>query len=467
MKHLLSLLGFIFANTPECIMGALCKAIGWLICYFPNPRTKVAFSNIRHCFPEMSRRERMKIAYESCARMVEMALFVVASPHMSAQRLSQRVKLTPIIREKLAEFTASPYPLVLMIPHFAMMETITMFPLIVGAKNIPTTGVFYRPFNSKGMESWVKESRQRFGIEMLSRRDGIFHAAKILKGKGCVAVLYDQNAGGAGCESLFFDRVCYTSELAGILVEKAKAKCAVMFAKRTGFWRSEVSGEFLEASEIEDITYTGNKWLENRLKESQISRYDWLWLHRRWRIRCDQRTSLHLRGGKSILDYSLKRMGLSQLPRKTSIFVTLPDSFADVDSLAPILRNLRKSRPDAALTLLCSESCAAVFRKFDDCVDEVVKLPSRISQRWQRIKTFRQLSFRYPDINIVFDNSPAADIEAFILGAQQRNAIQRNRRRRFMTAVYKTTFRAANPEDECAVYLQMLKYFGMKSEGDV
>ena len=441
-------------------MSGLCKTVGFLICYFPNSRTRVAFSNIHHCFPEMSRRERRHIVYESCARMVEMALFVVASPHIPSEKLSRRIVLSPMIYSKLDEFLKSPYPLVLMIPHFAMMETITMFPLIVGSKNIPTTGVFYRPFNSKGMEAWVKESRQRFGIEMLSRRDGIFHSAKILKDNGCVAVLFDQNAGGAGCESLFFERVCYTSELAGILVEKTKAKCAVLFAKRTGFWRSEVDGEFFDSSDIEDITYTGNMWLENKLKESQIARYDWLWLHRRWRIHPDQRNSLRLRGGKSILDYSLNRLGLSELPRKTSIFVTLPDSFSDAEGLAPILKALRISRPDAAVTLLCSQTCASYFRKLKDCADEVIKLPERSSQRFSRLLALRQLSARYPDINLVFEDSAAADFEAFLLGAAQRNAIQKQRRRMFMTAVYKAPSSVC--ENGCESFLDMLKYFGMR-----
>ena len=200
MKYFLSILGWLFANAPECVMEGLCKTVGWLICYFPNPRTRVAFSNVYHCFPKMSRRDRTKIVYESCARMVEMALFVVASPHMSVQRLANRVKISDTVRSELQKLSDNPLPLVLMIPHFAMMETITMFPLLVKNVKIPKTGVFYRPFNSAGMEEWIKKSRQRFGIEMLSRRDGILDAVKILKNNGCVAVLFDQNAGGAGCE---------------------------------------------------------------------------------------------------------------------------------------------------------------------------------------------------------------------------------------------------------------------------
>lgn len=108
-------------------------------------------------FPKMSRRDRTKIVYESCARMVEMALFVVASPHMSVKRLSNRVKISDTVRSELQKLSDDPFPLVLMIPHFAMMETITMFPLLVKNVKIPKQG-FYRPFNSSGMEEWIKRA---------------------------------------------------------------------------------------------------------------------------------------------------------------------------------------------------------------------------------------------------------------------------------------------------------------------
>lgn len=464
MKYFLSILGWLFANAPECVMEGLCKTVGWLICYFPNPRTRVAFSNVYHCFPKMSRRDRTKIVYESCARMVEMALFVVASPHMSVQRLANRVKISDTVRSELQKLSDNPLPLVLMIPHFAMMETITMFPLLVKNVKIPKTGVFYRPFNSAGMEEWIKKSRQRFGIEMLSRRDGILDAVKILKNNGCVAVLFDQNAGGAGCESLFFDRLCYTSELAGILTEKTGARCAVFYAKRTGFWRSEVCGEMLEASSIEEVTYSGNVWLEEKLKQSQTARCDWLWLHRRWRIHPNQRTSLHLRGGKSILGYTMERMGLKELPRKNSIFLTLPNSFEDAASIATVLKALRNSRPDSKIGVLCGKKCAAALSGEEACADEIIVLPKRAFGILPRFKTFRELFYRYPDINLVLEDSLAADFEAFAMGAFQRNAIKTFRRRFFMTGVCNLSDGGAGSGSLASKCLQMLKYFGMKTE---
>lgn len=125
-----------------------------------------------------------------------------------------------ISREVLGELeknSKNPRPTVLMIPHFAMMETITMFPLLVDIP-IPQTGVFYRPFDNKDLEDWIKESRERFGVELVSRKGGVLGAIDFLKKNGILAVLFDQNAGGSGATSLFFDRVCSTSELSGILL---------------------------------------------------------------------------------------------------------------------------------------------------------------------------------------------------------------------------------------------------------
>ena len=159
MKILLKSLGFIFANSPEWAVNALCRFVGWLIYAFPSRRINVAFSNVCHCFPGMPREEVKKTVFESCCRMVEMALFVLSSPYISKDRLKKNVVISREVLGELEKNSKNPRPTVLMIPHFAMMETITMFPLLVDIP-IPQTGVFYRPFDNKDLEDWIKESWQ-------------------------------------------------------------------------------------------------------------------------------------------------------------------------------------------------------------------------------------------------------------------------------------------------------------------
>lgn len=61
----------------------------------------------------------------------------------------------------------------------------------------------------------------------------------------------------------------------------------------------------------------------------------------------------------------------------------------------------------------------------------------------------------------MFDGSVAADMEAFALGAQQRNAVESSRRRHFMTGVYKAAGGGGEPNPR--LILETLEYFGMKS----
>ena len=57
----------------------------------------------------------------------------------------------------------------------------------------------------------------------------------MLRKGGAVVFLFDQNAGSRGALTLFMDRVCSTSELAGLLAEKCKARVGFIYPERTGF----------------------------------------------------------------------------------------------------------------------------------------------------------------------------------------------------------------------------------------
>ena len=86
MKIFLSITGRFFALMPRSFSSGICKAIGFLIIYVPNSRARVAFSNIKHCFPNLPKSEIREIAYESAKRMVEMGLFVLARKNAYAFR---------------------------------------------------------------------------------------------------------------------------------------------------------------------------------------------------------------------------------------------------------------------------------------------------------------------------------------------------------------------------------------------
>lgn len=411
-------------------MRGICVFSARFILMFMKRRAAVAYSNLSHCFPYMSESEIRNIAFESCSRMVEMALFVVASPYMPLENLKGRVKVGERVLDYLRSHAENPRPIVLMIPHFCMMETITMFPVLVNLP-VPKVGVLYRPFDSPSLESWVKSSRQRFGIELLSRKDGLSAVLKFLHSNGVVAVLYDQNSGYSGALSLFFGRFCLTSELPGIIAERANVEVAVFYARRTGFWRSEVDGEILPSRTVEEVTFDGNMWLENRLKTDAVARYDWLWLHHRWNAFTSPQSILNARRAKSrdIVEYSLRRMGVDSVPRFGRIYVNAPESFSEVLAFLPMVNLLRKSRYDCTVTLLCPGAFGAAVDMFG-VADGVMYAPPESASKSEKRAFYKIVARRYPDIYLSLRDSEFDDAASSVVNVQFSIAVSHGRRRR-------------------------------------
>ncbi len=462
MKYILQTLGIILANAPESLVSGLCSAVGWIIYAFPLGRIRIAHSNIHHAFPDMSLAERKKIALESCKRMVEMALFVLASPYLSKENLRSRIELSDNVLNELKKLAEKPEPTVLMIPHFAMMETITMFPILVDIPT-PRAGVFYRPFDNAGLESWVKSSRQRFGVELISRKKGTLHAVRFLRNNGCVAVLFDQKI-WAGVKTITLDRICNTSILAGTLAESAKAGVGAFWATRTGFWRSRVDCQRFSGKTVEEITCEGDKWLSEKLRSDPIARYDWLWLHKRWQRYLYKTDVLSAVVGRSMVDYALKYLGHSELPRVERIFITAPDSLRETIALLPFVKAIRKSRADAKVSLLVRRDDGSVIEKLG-VADEVIHVPNKKDGVLAKLLAYRGFAERYVDVHLVFADSALDDICSYLVKADYSFAIQSNRKRWFMSGVY-VPDGAQSAEHVASEYESFLRKFGLKGDID-
>lgn len=406
MNFLMSFLGRFLAFIPRSFAKSLCDGIGWLVAEFPSPRRRVIRANLRHCFPDISEERLKKLSLESCRRTIEMALFVLASPYISIEELKRRVKISDYLNEQLRLLEENPRPVVLMIPHFCMMESITIMPAVSKHK-LPRTGVFYRPFDNAGMEKWIKSTRERYGINLLSRRDGLLVALDYVKRGDCIAILFDQDAGSIGALSMFFDRVCSCSEIAGLLIERTKCLAGVFWARRTAFWESEIYGEYIEADSAENVIIKANRWLEDKLKTDEELCVDWLWLHKRWKTQSNPRKRFRIEHRKNHLADYAKFYNLDALPRKTRFFATLSESEANLIPSLAAVKALRKSRPDAALEAICRPEFAE-FLKQTGLFEGVSAIPE--GDKPARDSALLKIKKRYPDVLINFENSAFAEL---------------------------------------------------------
>lgn len=424
---LLKSTGWLLAHTPESALQVLSRILGDLIYLLSSKRRRLVLSNLHHAFPEFDRQSLKKIGRTSCHRLVETGLLSVASPYLSVARIQEIAHLTPRAAEIFAEQARNPKPTILATLHLAYWETLTWLQAL-SKHPLRPIGAIFRPLDNPGLDRFIRETRARFGMKLLSRKEGFAEAIRMLRAKESVGILFDQNAGLQGALTTLLGRVCSTTELPGILAEKFSADVFVIYPRRLAFWRV--------ALDLEPVTYDGtsahltvqlNRWCEDALRNDPVLRQSWLWSHNRWRNQDMPELRLRLEAKRNFLDVETSIRGWHQLPRKTRIFVRLPNWLGDVVMALPLLRAIRHSRPDAELTLIGKAAFQDLVRAAD-VADHYFPLPPRGFGYW---RSFYSLRKRYPDLYLLFTNSARGDLEAKLSGCRQRFGIQRPGKRRF------------------------------------
>jgi lauroyl/myristoyl acyltransferase len=423
------------AHAPGFALRLTALLLGRLILLIPR-RRQIVFSNLHHAFPNKPRAWRVRIARASCVRLIETGMLSLASPFLSDARIRKMVGVAPEIEAALRDHVSSGRPLILGTAHLAYWESLTW--LSAFCRELVETGVIFRPLDNPALNGWMRATRERHGMRLLSRRTGLQDAFRILRRGGIVSILFDQNAGTQGAISLFMDRVCSTTELPGMLAEKFGALVHVFYARRTGFWRVRHEAERIESDGTAGgVTLAMNRWFEKLLASDEELCASWLWSHRRWHAQDGSWQRMRLGAKRDLLDADLALRGLTRatMPRRTRYFITMPETADGARTAAPLLRRLRVSRPDAEITLLVEKGgdvahCAGGLFAADKIVEMPASAPGRRG-------ILRALRGGFPDVHVLFADSPRADRDAAAISAPQRFGMgNRGRRRPRLTHVW-------------------------------
>lgn len=433
IKAALQITGWLLAKTPEPAVAALTRLTARLICLALPRRRRLILSNLHHAFPDRPAAWQRTIARECIRRFAETAFLSLATPFLPPERLKRMIVPAPSLHAAYAAHRRSPHPILLCAPHMAHWETQTVQPLLLDAP-IPECAAIFRPLDNPAADAWIKRTRERFGMKLLSRREGFQEAMKILRRNGIVGILYDQNAGAQGALTLLFDRVCSTTDLPGLLAAKYGAVAYATYPRYLGFWRVELAYERIEHDgTAAGLTAGLNLWLERLLRSDDNLCASWLWGHQRWKNQDAPDRRLRLELKRDNLATDLRARGLAELPRRLRLWIRLPNWLGDVVMALPLLRAIRASRPDAEITLVARPQFIPLLQQLQ-VADRLRPLPPK---GFLYFGHFRDARLEYPDCYLLFTHSLRGDLEAWLTGCRQRFGIVRaGRPRPLLTHAY-------------------------------
>lgn len=278
MRFLIATYAWFLATLPEAFARANAWALSWVLW---GLRRKIITRNLAASFPEKDAAWVRRVGRLSCRRTAEMGLYAIASPQLSEAEVRTRIQLHP---ETLTgpHSVLSSNGLVLFVPHFSLMEMMSAVKLLDADLGRREWVTLYRPLDLAAAEVWVKASRERFGMRLVSRRDGFGQTMQAVRSGQIAVILFDQST-HLGAQMEFLGRPVATTDLPGIIAQRFKASARIFWSERTGFWRCQLRSHALSATDSVGLTLESNAWLAARLRSNDDACADWLWAHDRWK----------------------------------------------------------------------------------------------------------------------------------------------------------------------------------------
>ena len=431
----IKLIGRLSAVAPVWLMRGFCVLLGRVIGVCAGGRRHMTLKNLHHAFPEQSEQWRRRVYYEACARIVEMALFMPASRYFSERRLDSTLEVDTELRARVERYISGDQqgePFVVMLPHMTMSEAASLLPRYF--PGLPQISVIFRPLNQPRLNAWVEETRSRFGNRQLSRRSGYNDAMGARRRGEGVAILFDQDSTRRGTTSLFMGRLASLTNLPGLMALRFDADIHLLLLERTQFWQAKLSLQQLPACETSaEIAVRAHNMLEAYLRRDVHTAPDWLWLHARWGLHNSTSKRFRLATKRMELELTNTINGDAETPRKTRLWVRMPNWLGDVVMALPLLRAIREGRPDFEITLIGKAAFKPLFDRLG-VGERFIPLP-KPGRGYFRY--FYQLRRDYPDTYLSFTNSTRSDLEAFLTRCPQRFGMVRpGKKRQLLTEPY-------------------------------
>lgn len=451
MAILIKALAFILSKLPSVILSEICKSLGELMIWLPMERKRVLLSNLVHAFPSWHKAKLMSVARESAARMFEMGFFSMVYPYFNKMERWQTVFYDQKTTRELDDLRKDKAPVLFLIPHVSLFETLATSPLFRPCKG-KSLGAVYRPNRNPKLDDWITNARLSTGIQLFSRKGGLKKALYFLREGNWLSVLFDQNGGQSGSDAMFLDRLASFTTFPDLLAKTKNSRVFYALPKRIGFFKTHLVLKEIIPSKVKPISIQAHDLLARDIKNCDRGLPEWLWAHGKWKVHFYPEVRFQHNQKRSFLSND------DSVRTGTRIVIRLSNWLGDVVMSLPIIRALRNARPDMQFLIMGRSIFLPLIRELE-LGEEFIKTDYNSFKRY--LNVLLELRSKLPECHLLFTNSLRGDAESLIIGSPQRFGLELSgRKRSFLTNTLSVKDSEFHSQHLIKTWEQMIREFG-------
>ena len=451
MAILIKAIAFFLSKLPICILDKICQSLGALMISLPLKRKRVLLSNLLHAFPTWNKAKLKSVARESAARMFEMGFFSLIYPYFNKMERLQTVHYDPKTVRQLDALRNDKAPVLFLIPHVSLFETLATSPLFRPKKG-KSLGAVYRPNRNPELDDWITKARLSTGIQLFSRKAGLKKALYFLRDDNWLSVLFDQNGGQSGSDAMFLGRLTSFTTFPDLLAKVNNLRVVYALPRRIGFFKTHLVLKEINPSKDKPVSIQAHDLLASDIKNCDRALPEWLWAHGKWKVHYYPEVRFQLNQKRSFLTKN------ESVRTGTCIVIRLSNWLGDVVMSLPIIRALRYARPDMQFLIMGRSIFLPLLKEFE-LGEGFISTDTKSLKNY--LEVLLEVRGKFPECHLLFTNSLRGDVESLIIGSPQRFGLNLSGKKRpILTNTCSVKDSEFHSRHLTKTWVQMIREFG-------
>lgn len=263
------------------------KSLGYLIYFISKKRREITLDNLRKAFPDKDDDWINSICKKSFENLGIVFAEIFWLQFATKEQIMRMIRFSS--KNLFEGIIARGRGIIVLSAHFGNWELLALSAGIFFENSFT---IIVKPQSNKFLDRHINQMRTKYGNKVIDMYHSSFELLKLIKNKGCLALLADQSATSQKDIYVdFFGRKTLTFDTPARLALKFRIPIMMGFAVRQPDGTYYVELSELDHSDLSDSAEGVIELTRRYLKilEETIKQYPdhWVWQHRRWKHTID------------------------------------------------------------------------------------------------------------------------------------------------------------------------------------